>query len=226
MNTTTIAILLIDDDADYAEIIKRCLHQFQNKKFDVTRVTNGIQALEHLNAGSRTDIILMDHYFSNTNGIEVIKKLFEEHNSLPIILLTSNKDYRIAIEVMKYGVEDYLIKEELTDTMLPRTVLNVLERVELNKRLTAIEKDKLITQKKVEAVQELVVTMCHEFNNPLAAIKISTDILMRQASSTGQKEILAKLNTNINHLEKQIFKLRDLNIEKQITDKDPVREMP
>lgn len=217
MNTTTIAILLIDDDADYAEVIKRYLHQFQNKKFDVTRVTNGIQALEHLNSGSRTDLIVMDHYFSNTNGIDVIKQLFEEHNSLPIILLTSNKDYRIAIEVMKYGVEDYLIKEELTDTMLPRTVLNVLERVELNKRLSAVEKDKLITQKKVEAVQELVVTMCHEFNNPLAAIKISTDILMRQASSTEQKAILAKLNTNINHLEKQIFKLRDLNIEKQVS---------
>jgi response regulator of citrate/malate metabolism len=217
MNTTTIAILLIDDDADYAEVIKRYLHQFQNKKFDITRVTNGTQALEHLNSGSRTDLILMDHYFSNTNGIDVIKKIFEEHNSLPIILLTSNKDYRIAIEVMKYGVEDYLIKEELTETMLPRTVLNVLERVELNKRLSAIEKDKLITQKKVEAIQELVVTMCHEFNNPLAAIKISTDILMRQASSTEQKEILAKLNTNINHLEKQIFKLRDLNIEKQVS---------
>jgi response regulator of citrate/malate metabolism len=216
MNTTAISILLIDDDAEYAEVIKHHLHQFQNKKFEITRVTNSEQALQYLISGKPIGLILMDHYFSNTNGIEVIKKLFERKNEIPIILLTSNKDYRIAIEVMKYGVEDYLIKEELTDTMLPRTVLNVLERVELNKQLSAIEKDKLITKKKVEAIQELVVTMCHEFNNPLAAIKISSDILMRQAASPEQKEVLAKLNTNIGHLEKQIFKLRDLNIEKQV----------
>jgi response regulator of citrate/malate metabolism len=216
MNTSSIAILLIDDDVEYVEVIKRYLHQFQNKKFDVIRVPDGASALQHLAAGTPTDLILMEHYFSNTNGLDVIKKLSDRKNTIPIILLTSNKDYRIAIEVMKYGVEDYLIKEELTETMLPRTVLNVLERVQLNKRLAAIEKDKLITQKKVEAVQELVVTMCHEFNNPLAAIKISSDILMRQAISPEQKETLAKLNTNIGHLEKQIFKLRDLNIEKQM----------
>jgi PleD family two-component response regulator len=216
MKTSSIAILLIDDHAEYAEVIKRYLHQFQNKKFDITHVTDGENALNHLATGIPTDLILMDHYFSNTNGLDVIKKLFEGKNTIPIILLTSNKDYRIAIEVMKYGVEDYLIKEELTETMLPRTVVNVLDRVQLNNRLKAIEKDKLITRKKIEAIQELVVTMCHEFNNPLAAIKISSDILMRQAITPGQKETLAKLNTNIGHLEKQIFKLRDLNIEKQV----------
>jgi PleD family two-component response regulator len=215
MNTSTIAILLIDDDAEYAEVIKRHLHLFQNKKFDVICAPDSEQALKHLATAHPPDLILMEHYFSNTNGLEIIKKLFDEKNKIPIILLTSSKDYRIAIEVMKYGVEDYLIKEELTETILPRTILNVLERLQLNERLRTIDKEKLITQKKVEAVQELVVTMCHEFNNPLAAIKISSDILMRQATSTEQKEVLAKLNTNIGHLEKQIFKLRDLNIDKQ-----------
>jgi signal transduction histidine kinase len=57
----------------------------------------------------------------------------------------------------------------------------------------------------------LVVTMCHEFNNPLAAIKISADILIRQDLPDEEKKLLTELNRNIALLENQIVKLRDLN---------------
>ncbi|MDI6767448.1 MAG: response regulator, partial [Bacteroidota bacterium] len=160
------------------------------------------------------DLLLLDYYLPDSNGMEVVKEIFNTNIFKPIILLTSHKDFRIAIEAMKYGVEDYLIKEEMVDTILPRTVINILERVQLNKRLLEAEKEKMILEKRMEAVQELVVTMCHEFNNPLAAIKISTDILMRQSTSDEQKNILIKFNSDITHLEKQIVKLRDINIDK------------
>jgi DNA-binding NtrC family response regulator len=215
MKEETINILLVDDDAGYANVIRHLLKPFQDKRFEISWISDTSKVIAQLKSSSRVDLVLMDYFLQNGNGLECIKKIFEEKIEIPIILLTSNKDFRIAIEAMKYGVEDYLIKEEAVDTMLPRTIINVLERVQLNKKLLNIEKEKLITQKKMEAVQELVVTMCHEFNNPLAAIKISTDILNRQSITPEQKEILANLNANITHLEKQIVKLRDINTEKQ-----------
>jgi signal transduction histidine kinase len=57
--------------------------------------------------------------------------------------------------------------------------------------------------------------MCHEFNNPLAAIKISSDILARQQVDGNNKGLLEALNKNINLLEKQIVKLRDFNADSQ-----------
>ncbi len=215
MTEEMINILFVDDDADYFSVIKHQLRPFQNKRFEITWVNSGEKALEKINSGAHFDLILLDYYLPNSNGVEVVKRIFNEKIEIPMILLTSNKDFRIAIEAMRYGVEDYLIKEEVVDTILPRAVLNVLERVHLNKRLAEFEKEKMLTHERVEAIQELIVTMCHEFNNPLAAIKISTDILMRQTNSDQQKEILSKLNNNILHLEKQIVKLRDLKIEKQ-----------
>ena len=215
MKEETINILLVDDDADYANVIRHLLKPFQGKRFDISWISDTSKVIGQIKSSSRVDLVLMDYFLQNSNGLECIKKIFEEKIEIPIILLTSNKDFRIAIEAMKYGVEDYLIKEEAVDTMLPHTIINVLERVQVNKQLLNIEKEKLITQKKMEAVQELIVTMCHEFNNPLAAIKISADILNRQSITPRQKEILAKLNANITHLEKQIVKLRDINTEKQ-----------
>jgi FixJ family two-component response regulator len=156
----------------------------------------------------------LDYFFPHENGVEIAKTLAGKNFGLPIILLTSNKDFRIAIEAMKYGVEDYLLKEEAVDSILPRTIVSVLERKKLDRQRLEAEKQERLTHKANEAIQELIVTMCHEFNNPLAAIKISTDILLRQKVSEDQKATLVKLNSHINHLEKQIIKLRDLNVAK------------
>jgi response regulator of citrate/malate metabolism len=215
MTLETVTILLVDDDAEFAGVVRHYLHSFQQRKFELAWVSDGEKAVEYLNTHPAVSLILMDYYLPGDNGLSIIKKFSQRQIEIPIILLTSNKDFRIAIEAMKYGIEEYLVKEEAVDTILPRTIVNVLDRVHLQKRILAAEKEKLISQKKTEAIQELVVTMCHEFNNPLAAIKISSDILSRQKITDEEKNLLQQLTTNISQLEKQIIKLRDLNIEKQ-----------
>ena len=206
MEETTIHLLLVDDDAEYASIIKHYLRAFQNRKFILDWVSSGDAAFAYLREHPGTDLILMDYYLPNKNGMEIIRDFFDEKNPIPIILLTSNKDYRVAIEAMKYGVEDYLLKEEMIETTLPRAIVGVLDRVTLKHRIREAEERKNAS----EAIQELIVTMCHEFNNPLAAIKISADILARHQVPGEERELLAKLNTNISLLEKQIIKLRDI----------------
>jgi response regulator of citrate/malate metabolism len=215
MHDKTITILLVDDDAGYASVARHLLRSFQNTKFNLVWEDSGEKALGQLKTNSSIDLILMDYYLPGQNGLEVTKLLFEHHIDIPIIFLTASKDFRIAVEAMKYGVEEYLVKEDMVDTMLPRAILNVLERVQLRNQIHEAEREKLLTQKKAEAIQELVVTMCHEFNNPLAAIKISADILSRQKTSEEDKQFLSKLNSNILLLEKQIIKLRDLNVEQK-----------
>jgi DNA-binding NtrC family response regulator len=212
MDEKRLNILSIDDDESYVSVIKHYLRPFQNHRFDLILANNAEKAFEIIHSNPNIDLILLDYFLPATNGLEVAKQLSKEQNTIPIILLTSNKDFHIAIEAMKYGVEEYLVKEETIDTMLPRTILNVLERVQLNRKISSIEKEKLLTKRKTEAIQELIVTMCHEFNNPLAAIKISTDILVRQDISPSDRALLTELNKNITLLEHQIIKLRDLNV--------------
>jgi len=211
MDPTTIHVLFVDDDADYVTVVQHQLHTFAGKKFELTWLNDGEKAITHLKTEKKPDLIIMDYYLPNTNGIGITKRLSEEGFSIPIILLTSNKDFRTAIEAMKFGIEEYLVKEDITDTILPRTIINVLERVNLKRQIEDAEKEKLLSVKKTEAIQELVVTMCHEFNNPLAAIKISSDILSRQKISEEERQLVQRLNVSISQLEKQIIRLRDLN---------------
>jgi two-component system cell cycle sensor histidine kinase/response regulator CckA len=209
---SVIDILLIDDDAGYAGVAKSYLKTLNGKSFNLVWIEDAGKALAYLKAPNDIRLILMAHHLRDRNGLEVLREIRDAEIRLPVIMLTGGKDFRVAIEAMKFGVAEYLVKEEAVDTLFPRTIVSVLEEHELKTRVATAEQNRIISQKKTEAIQELVVTMCHEFNNPLAAIKISTDILNRQCKVPAVKAILSDLDKSITKLEKQIVKLRDLDL--------------
>jgi len=209
-----ITLLIVDDDAGYFAIAQHHFSKYQGRKFNILWKQDGTSALEELDRNKNIDVILIDYYLPEINGLEVIRTLRAKGIEIPVVFLTSNRDFRLAIEVMKYGIEDYLVKDEAVDSVLPRTVVNVLERTLLKKKITEQQRSDLIARKKTEAIKELVVTVCHEFNNPLAAMKISADILSRQELAEAEKQSLKEIDKSIRLVEKEITKLRDINFEK------------
>jgi DNA-binding NarL/FixJ family response regulator len=208
--SSPINLLFIDDDPSYMAVAQHLLSKYQGRRFNIQWKQDGTAALEYLRAKLPADMLLIDYYLPEMNGLEVTKAIRQENIDVPIIFLTSNRDFRLAIEVMKYGVEDYIVKDEAVDSVLPRTILNILERVRLKRQITDQKKADLILQKKTDAIRELIVTVCHEFNNPLAAIKISTDIIRRQSTIEDDKRILTDLDGHIDTVEQEINRLRDI----------------
>lgn len=210
----TINLLFVDNDTSYMAVAQHLLSKFQGKKFNVVWKHDGASAIAELKTNASIDLVIIDYYLPEQNGLDVTKEIREQKIETPVIFLTSNRDFRLAIEVMRYGVEDYIIKDEAVDSVLPRTIVNTLEQVLLKRRIAEQQRADLIAKKRTDAIKELVVTVCHEFNNPLAAIKISTDILLRQQLKPEEKKMVEDLDNNIALVEKEITKLRDINFEK------------
>jgi DNA-binding NtrC family response regulator len=211
----SINLLFVDDDTGYMAIAQQLLTKYQGKKFNITWKQNGISALEELAQNENGfDMILIDYYLPEINGLTVAAQIRDRKIDTPVIFLTSNRDFRLAIEAMKYGIEDYVVKDDAVDSVLPRTILNILERVYLKRKIAEQQKTDLIARKRTDAIKELVVTVCHEFNNPLAAMKISTDILARQKLGDDERKLITEIDKNIGLVEKEITKLRDINFEK------------
>lgn len=209
-----IHLLFVDDDTGYMAVAQQLLAKYQTRTFDIAWKQDGPSALEYLATHPPVDMLVIDYYLPETNGLEVVRAIREKGFDLPIIFLTSNRDFRLAVEGMKYGVEDYMVKDEAVDSVLPRTIVNILERVTLKKQIQERRKGDLIALKRTEAIKELVVTVCHEFNNPLAAIKISTDILLRQQLPESEKSVVQAIDAGIVQVEAEITRLRDINFEK------------
>ena len=209
-----VRILMVDDDVAFSRVVRAILQLYRQRTFIITWKESVESALVEIEQNQDIDLILTDYYFPTSNGLEFCLQLDQMGRSIPIIFLTGARDFKLAVEAMKLGVEDYLLKEDLDQAYLPRTILSILDRVLLRKHKLSIEKRIAMAESRAQVIRELVVTVCHEFNNPLAAIKISFDLLQRQSMETVAPEMMSSFESRFNTIDSEIKQLRDLNFEK------------
>jgi len=208
-----ITVLLVDDDIAFVKVAQHHLQKFQGREFKLIWKERVEGALAEVQANRTIDIILTDYNLPGGNGLEFCLQLNAMNSEIPIVFVTASRNFKLAIDAMKLGVEDFVVKEDLSELLLPKTIINVIEKARTRKQIRAVEKRMLIAEKRAEAIRELVVTVCHEFNNPLAAIKISADLLARQFTEN-EKSLMRDFEQNFQKIEREIKRLRDINFER------------
>lgn len=117
-------ILLLEDNVADAELIVR---EVRRAGFQVvaTRTDTKEEFLNHLVEG-RPDVIIADYTLPQFSAIEAFELLKEHGHDTPVILVTGSQSEEVAVECMKQGADDYILKQSLT--RLPAAISNVLEK--------------------------------------------------------------------------------------------------
>ena len=128
-------ILHIEDVATDAELASRELRKFFDfEHLVVDREDQYVAALESFNP----DVILCDHSLPSFNSLEALKIIRQKKIAVPFILLTATMSEEFAVEVIKRGAEDYVLKDRLS--RLPIAVSNALEKARLeNEKMNSLE---------------------------------------------------------------------------------------
>ncbi len=208
----TINILMIEDNDNFGKLVELYLSQHPDYEFHLVWNKSGEDGLRELETNTSFDIILMDYNLPGMNGVEVTRSLIEKGITIPVVFITVNRDFNLAVETMKLGVEDFLVKEEISTPVLPRTIVSVLERVRLRQQLSALE----ITSKRIEAIQELVLGISQELLTPLEAMKKNVDDLMRSQAAADMKMYLRIINENVERMQLKLSKLKSLKEDKTV----------
>src|SRR5215510_2173560 len=193
---TDIRILLVEDNRDFAKLVEIFLGKHGPEHFDIVWKENGQQALAELSKNDAYDVILMDYFLPQQNGLEVTRMLQERGNRIPVVFLTVNKDFDLAVEVLKIGVEDYLVKEEISTPALPKTILNVIERRQLVDQLTSLE----VTQKRLEAIQEIVLKITQQVRVPLDDLRKNVETIVENHRSDTLSPYLNIIRDNLSRI--------------------------
>jgi len=128
------SILLVDDE----EIIRETLGSNLRKKgFDVTLAENGAVAVERLNHNVY-DLIITDLMMEGIDGMEVLKQVKERNADTMVSILTGYGTINSAIEALRLGADDYMLKPCDKTEMLLR-ISRCFERLELKKRVKLYE---------------------------------------------------------------------------------------
>ena len=210
---TTIRILLVEDNREFANLVELFLRKHEPEKFEIVWKDNGTAALELLESDSGFQVVLMDYFLPGKNGLEITRLIQEKGYDLPIIFLTVNKDFDLAVEVMKLGVEDYLVKEEISTPVLPRAILSAIERKKLRDQLTELE----ISQKRLETLQDLIVKVTGELRVPLESMRKNLDGLSGSYGDGPLASYLKIIRDNLDRIERKIAQLKDLKSDRTVT---------
>ncbi len=213
MKNNKIMILLVEDNKDFARLVDLYLTRYENNKFEIVWKENGPAALEEAETNKDLDIVLMDYFLPGMNGLEITKSLQEKRINLPVVFLTVNKDFELAIQVMKLRVEDYLVKEEITSPVLPKTILEVIEKHKLQSQLLNLD----IKQKRIEAMQSIVASVVKNISEPLLSLDKNIELLKEFENSNEIKPYLKIIKENYERLLLKFEKIRTLKEDNTIT---------
>ncbi len=121
-------ILIVEDDEDDFILINDYIKHLRAWKCEVKWIYRYDDAIEEL-ANNAYTICFSDYRLGAKNGIDLIKDIQARNCNTPVILLTGKGNYEIDIEATKAGAFDYLIKADLDEDKLERTIRYTLERI-------------------------------------------------------------------------------------------------
>lgn len=110
-------ILVIDDESVVRTTLARILQQ---AGFEVTTAENGEQGLAFLE-GAGFDLVYMDLRMPGLNGLDVLSLIHTRYPTLPVLLFTAQPDVSSAVEALRRGATDYLLKPLKPEVIIERT---------------------------------------------------------------------------------------------------------
>lgn len=222
-------ILLVEDDDDDAYLIQDLMREVSIRPTPkIHHVPDGGSALSEIEARN-FDICIFDFRLGQQNGIDLLKEVRSQGCEAPIIFLTGQGDQETAVQAMKSGATDYLVKNDLSPETLFQSIRHATKlkreedlrkRAENNLRLShedlkqahdelkhSLEKlqnaqDQIIRSEKLASVGRLAAGVCHEILNPLNIISghIQALSLERENDAPLQDDI-SSIMEEINRIE-------------------------
>jgi len=123
----SIEVLLIEDSPSDADFIREML-SLSGISYRLTCVDRVGLATAILKGTSRVDLVLLDFSLPDCEGITTFERVHAVASRLPIIVLTSTKDDELASEAVRKGAQDYLVKWEVNQNLIARSIRYAIAR--------------------------------------------------------------------------------------------------
>lgn len=197
-------ILFVDADADEIARVSRHLSAF---RFEA--VANCQAAHDRLAQGG-VDVVLLDISLPDMPGLEPFRRLFGRYPKVPFVIYVSSDDVEPAIEALREGAWDYIVKGQLDTRLLEFTLIRAIKQQETHeKSLQSLARIREASEMKSQFVAEV----SHELRTPLGIIREFVSLVLDEVAgplTMLQKESLSSALRNCDRMTELVNRMLDL----------------
>ncbi len=168
-------------------------------------LANTLADAQDLLKTEKIDVVLLDFNLSDSYGLDTIQSI-RAKTKAPIVVLANDNDESLALETLKAGAQDYLLKESLNSRRLSRSINYVLER----HNAYIIERKRLHL---LEQREDFIATLTHDLKNPLIGSNRIIELIVKgdiRISQEEQASLLLQVRDSNNGLLSMIQSLHEV----------------
>ena len=187
-----VRILYIDDDPILARLAERALGRHGYEVLHAEDVERGRAFF----AEGGVDAVVLDHFLKSGTGLSFLKELADASDAVPVVYVTGSSEAQVAVEALKAGAADYVIKSVGDDFMplLANALGQALENAELKRAKLKAELEIRLAKERAEV---LLAEVNHRVGNSLALAAALIRLQMSSASDQAVREALSETQARI-----------------------------
>ena len=148
---------MVEDNSEHAFLAKNCLEQISNYSVEIV---NTSARCEQVVREQNFDIILLDYNLQNEDGLTILNRFKQdEAMDIPIVVVTGHGHEKVAVEALKAGAFDYVVKNNDYPGFLPKVITRVIDKHNIYKEKKRAEAEIIVRNRELQvlnAVSEVV----------------------------------------------------------------------
>ncbi len=179
-------IFVVEDNELYAKMMKH--HLSLNPDNEVVVFHDGKECLNNLHL--KPNAIFLDYSLPEFTGIEVLRKIKQRHPEIPVVIVSGQEDVSTAVELLREGAYDYIVKDENAKDRLWKATINIRENTELRQELDRL-REEVTSKYDFSNIKGNSPALKHVFKLIEKAAQTNITVSITGETGTG-KELVAK----------------------------------
>ena len=191
-------IFIVEDDPWYGQLLEH--HLSANPDYELTVFLNAKDLLT--NVYLNPDLICMDYGLPDMQGDVLLSEIQKRNNGIPVVVISAQEEISIAVNLLKTGATDYIVKNEYTKKMLWKSILNIRENMNLKKEVESLKEklnSKFVFDSKIMGESDSI-KRC--FRLVEKAVQSNINVSLTGETGTGKEVFARAIHQNSDRMKK------------------------